>query len=136
MGIPEVLHYWRDRPDRISRNWEVYRDNRFFELKVEYFFRYHRDQERALVVWGAGKNGKDLVRCIQQHTHEIIWICENEKKIGKDIYGIRLCSLKMIERIVHPQIIIAVAAPDDQSAISTQLHQRGFLAGKDYWFFS
>lgn len=136
IGIPQVLHYWRDRPDRISRNWEVYSDNRFFELKVNYFFRMQRDHLRALVVWGAGKNGKDLVRCIQQHTQEFIWVCENEKKIGKNIYGVRLLDSGVIKKLIHPQIIIAVAGPVDQRDIEVQLKELDLIAGEDYWFFS
>ncbi len=136
IGIPQVLHYWRDRPDRISRNWEVYRDNRFFELKVDYFVRFQRDYQRPLVVWGAGKNGKDLVRCVQQHTNDLIWICENEKKIGKDIYGIRLVDSSAIKALTQPQIAIAVAGPDDQRDIEIQLKKLGLTAGEDYWFFS
>ncbi len=136
VGIPNVLHFWRDRPDRISRNWEEYRDNRFFELKVDYFFRFQRDLQRPLVVWGAGKNGKDLVKCIQQHTHELIWLCENEKKIGKDIYGIRLVDSRAIKALTQPQLIIAVAGPNDQNDIEVQLKALNLSAGEDYWFFS
>jgi len=62
IGLDEILHHWRDREDRISRNWEVYRDNRFYELKINYFFKHSRKQERPLVLWGAGKNGKDRAK--------------------------------------------------------------------------
>ena len=57
-----ILHYWRDRSNRISRTWAEYKDNRFYELKVKYFNQLDRDTSRELVIWGAGKNGKDLVK--------------------------------------------------------------------------
>ncbi len=136
VGIPEVLHYWRDRPDRISRNWEVYRDNRFFELKVDYFLSFSRDTHRPLIVWGAGKNGKDLVKVLLKKEAKLTWVCENENKIGKDIFGIRLAHSNSIDKALHPQIIIAVAGPSDQCVIENQLKTLGFVPGADYWFFS
>ena len=66
VGIDKILHYWRDRSNRISRTWEEYRDNRYFDLKLFYFYKLDRDFDRPLVVWGAGKNGKDLVRLLME----------------------------------------------------------------------
>ena len=64
IGIDRILHYWRDRSDRISRNWEEYEDNRFFKLKLRFFYKLDRDRSRPLVLWGAGKNGKDMAKII------------------------------------------------------------------------
>lgn len=64
VGLDKVLHHWRDRSDRISRTWEEYKDNRYFELKLKYFYEIDRDPNRELLVWGAGRNGKDLVKRI------------------------------------------------------------------------
>lgn len=135
-GIPEVLHHWRDRSDRISRNWDVYKDNRFFQLKVLYFQKITRDTARPLVLWGAGKNGKDLAQLIKKQNNEFHWVCDNENKIGKDIYGIRLEHYNIIQEIVNPQIIIAVASPSGQEEIMIELKKLNLIKGVDYWFFA
>ena len=136
VGLDTVLHHWRDRPDRISRNQEEYKDNRFFELKVKYFFQLEWNSGRPLVLWGAGKNGKDLAKLIQQYTNNFHWICDNEKKIGKDIYGITMQHFTAVQELNDPQIIVAVASPDGQVEIERILMSNGREAGSDYWFFA
>lgn len=136
VGLDAVLHLWRDRPDRISRNWDVYKDHRFFDLKINYFFTIERDSNRPLVLWGAGKNGKDLAKLILDQESNLSWVCDNEKKIGKDIYGIRMERFEKIKDLNDPQIIIAVASPDGQKEIETLLKSWGLTAGDDYWFFA
>ena len=37
IGIDTILHHWRDRSDRISRTWEVYKDNRYYDMKLRFF---------------------------------------------------------------------------------------------------
>ena len=136
IGIDQVLHLWRDRPDRISRNWEVYKDNRFFNLKVHYFNKLERDINRPLVIWGAGKNGKDLIKLLQTTNENLHWVCDNDRKIGKDIYGIRIESFKSISAMYNPQIIIPVASPEGQVEIEKYLKSLSKKKGQDYWFFS
>ena len=136
IGLPKILHHWRDRSDRISRNWEEYKDNRFFELKVHYFFKMDRNHSRPLVLWGAGKNGKDLAKLILKMNKEFTWVCDNEKKIGKDIYDVRMHHYQNIENLDSPQIIIPVASPDGQIEIEQELQGMNLQKGIDYWFFS
>ncbi|MBL4862630.1 MAG: glycosyltransferase [Crocinitomicaceae bacterium] len=136
VGLDQVLHHWRDRSDRISRNWDCYKDNRFFALKINYFFSLERDASRPLVLWGAGKNGKDLAKLIRSNENKFNWVCDNEKKIGKDIYGLKMQHFDRIETLISPQIIIAVASPEGQIEIQTQLNNWRLVAGKDYWFFA
>ncbi|MEO9476995.1 MAG: glycosyltransferase [Cyclobacteriaceae bacterium] len=136
IGIDKVLHYWRDRSDRISRTWEEYKDNRYFDLKLRYFYELDRDRARPLVLWGAGRNGKDLARLLQSHDDEFHWVCDNERKIGKDIYGVRLEDYAHIQEIDNPQIIIVVASPDGKKEIEQMLISWNKKPVVDFWFFS
>lgn len=135
IGLDKVLHYWRDRSNRISRTWEEYEDNRYFDLKVKYFFELDRDKARPLVVWGAGKNGKDLVKLLLQQEDNLHWVCDNQRKIGKDIYGIRLQHFNEITDLKSPQILIVVTSPDGQKEIQALLIEWKKKPTKDYWFF-
>ena len=136
IGIDVILHFWRDRSNRISRTWEEYKDNRYFELKLKYFYKLDRDKKRPLVLWGAGKNGKDLAQGLQNYESEFYWVCDNERKIGKDIYGLRMGHFEFVQKLKHPQIIIAVSAPDGKKEIQKQLNSWNKKPVKDYWFFS
>lgn len=135
VGIDKVLHYWRDRSNRISRTWEEYKDNRYFGLKIPYFYKLDRDLKRPLVLWGAGKNGKDLAKLILEREDSFDWVCDNERKIGKDVYGIRMRHFEEIPKMEDPQIIIVVTSPKDKIAIQGQLKLWFKAPVKDYWFF-
>lgn len=135
IGLDKVLHYWRDRSNRISRTWEVYKDNRYFELKLRYFLELDRDTARPLVVWGCGRNGKDLIKLLQERGEAPQWVCDNTKKIGKDIYGIRLHHFSHIPEWERPQILIVVSSPEGRKEIQQQLQAWNKTPVADYWFF-
>ena len=136
VGLDKVLHYWRDRADRISRTWECYQDNRYFDLKLRYFYELDRDQSRPLVLWGAGRNGKDLAKRLLDYEKIFHWVCDNPRKVGKDVYGIQMESFEVIPRLKHPQIVVIVASPADKMAIREQLTSWKKKAREDYWFFA
>lgn len=136
IGIDKILHFWRDRSDRISRTWEEYKDNRYFEMKLRYFYQIDRDPSRPLVLWGAGRNGKDFAKLVLARDDKFHWLCDNEKKIGKDIYGIRLSHFKNLAAIENSQIIIVVSSPEGKLEIQKHLDDLGKVAVEDYWFFA
>ena len=135
IGLDKVLHHWRDRSDRISRTWEEYKDNRYFDLKLRYFYEIDRDKSRPLILWGAGKNGKDMAKLLQLRNDQFHWVCDNEKKIGKEIYNVRIEADKKVIEIDIPQIIIVVGSLTDKEAIRILLEKWGKLPVKDFWFF-
>ncbi len=125
----EVLHYWRDYPTRTSRTDAHYADNRFLELKLEYFLRLEHQQDRPLVLWGAGKKGKWIAQQLVNRPIPFRWICNNPNKVGKEIYGRILEDTVLIKDLVRPKYILAVANKEEQVNIKQQ------LAGQEYFFF-
>lgn len=136
IGIDKVLHYWRDRSNRISRTWEEYEDNRYFDMKLRYFFEIDRDKERPLVLWGAGRNGKDMARLLQERNEPFHWVCDNDRKVGLDVYGVRMEHFNTVPSLENPQIMIVVASPDGKQEIRKSLDAWGKEVRKDFWFFS
>lgn len=135
VGIDKVLHHWRDRDNRISRTWDSYRDNRYFELKIRYFLEIDKIENRDLVLWGAGKHGKDLAKLLIKHQVTFHWICENENKMGHNVYGVIMEPVANLQHLDEPQIIIAVSGPDDKEQILQRLKSFKKQPVKDYWFF-
>lgn len=134
-GIDKVLHYWRDRSDRISRTWDEYKDNRYFEMKVRYFYQIDRDRERPLVLWGAGKNGKDLAKLLLEEENGFHWVCNNQRKVGKDVYGIQIEHQDSVPDVGKAQILVVVTSPEERASIQSQLAEWGKKPVEDYWFF-
>ena len=132
--IKEILNFWRDRKDRISRTLEEYKDNRFLKLKMRYFMEITQNKKAPTVLWGAGRNGKDVAKLLIENQQEFSWLCDNENKVGKDIYGVILEDATQIKAIENAQIIVAVALPEEKQKIKVQLDRLGKKLGEDYWF--
>lgn len=135
VGIDKVLHYWRDRSNRISRTWDCYKDNRYFGLKTDNFYDLDRDFKRPLILWGAGSNGKDMAKLLIEKQDSFHWVCDNPKKIGRYIYDILMEDYNVIPEMINSQIMIVVTSPIEKIKIKNQLDLWNKNSVIDYWFF-
>jgi glycosyltransferase involved in cell wall biosynthesis len=131
----EVLHYWRDYPNRTSRTHEHYADSTFMEIKTNYFLELDYQPEKKLVVWGAGSKGKYIAQRLKTEGIDFIWICDNPKKIGKHIYDHELLAFQELENVANPQSLITVANEFAQREIREYLKERNQTSMKDFYFF-
>lgn len=131
----KVLHQWRDYPIRTSRTHEHYADSSFIEIKLHHFLKLDFDESKKLVVWGAGKKGKLTAELLLKNNILFHWICDNPKKIGKDIYNQKLLSFTELDNIENTQSIITVASPKAQKEIVNYFKERHHLPMVDYFFF-
>lgn len=122
----ETLHLWRDHDDRSSRNDENYADNRFLELKVNWFLELDHIADRPLVLWGAGRKGKTIAKLLNEKRVQFLWVCNNPKKIGKHIHGIKMKSVSELKNMESAQFIVAVASPIEQTEIQNTLESEAF----------
>lgn len=131
----EILHLWRDHPTRASRTDPNYLDNRFFEIKADYFKKLFYDKGVFPVIWGSGPKGKLLAKGFQKRGITFEWVAENEKKIGKDIYDVRINHPSAIDYPKNKIVCIAVSNPNDQNEIIAFLEGKGMEKGKGYFLF-
>ncbi len=130
--VKKIVHEWRDHPMRSSRNDPNYLDNRFIALKVKWFFKIHFQEEKNLILWGAGKKGKAIAALIQKQLDDFHWISNNVKKQGHIIASITIKDENALKQIDRPQVIVAVANEAEQHQIKEQLEKLGIV---DYYFF-
>ena len=123
----EILHLWREHPDRISRTDSRYEDQLYYDLKLHYFFKLDWDSHAKLVVWGAGKKGKKLAIKLRNLGLDFTWICNNYKKIGHAIYNIPVYGPEILDSSGPWQILIAVSAREKE-------HIGNFLDKKKIWY--
>lgn len=131
----KVLHFWRDYPERTSRNDNNYADSSFIELKVFHFLNIDINPAKKLLLWGAGKKGKKVAELLLDATIPFVWICDNPKKIGKEIYGLQMIDYKKIEDFSLYQSIISIANPMAQQEVKTLFTNQYLTQGEDYFFF-
>lgn len=135
LGIPHLLHHWRDYPTRTSRTDERYANPSFFELKTCWFLKTDYSPARPLVLWGAGPKGKQLAKHLIKSGVPFHWLTGNAAKHGKNIYGTILQSETELDTLKRPQILLAVSSPPDIAEIEDRLLQKGFQKGKDLFPF-
>jgi len=113
IGNIKKIHYWRDHPNRASRNDINYSNNTFPIIKIKYFLLKDYDKTKTLILWGAGKKGKAIAMQLINKSIVFEWVTENPKKIGKNIYNkiIRNSSI-IFNSEKNIQIIIAVASKE------------------------
>ncbi len=131
----KVLLHWRDYSTRTSRTHEHYAINYFLDIKMHYFLELDYDSNRPLTIWGAGNKGKTVAKLLIEKEIPFHWICDNKKKIGKDIYGKELFNFNYLERLNRPQSIVTVANADAQKDIRLYFEQQKMLSMQDYFFF-
>lgn len=119
---PEVLHHWRDHSTRTSRNHPNYADNRFLDLKLNWFLKLDYDSSKALVIWGAASKGKELAKGLIKANIPFEWMCNNPNKIGKHVYEKHIKNVDSIHELGSFQAIIAVANKVEQAEIEGQLN--------------
>ncbi len=130
-----LLHLWRDYPTRTSRTHEHYADSSFIEIKTNYFLKLDYDKSKNLVVWGAGKKGKFVAELLLKNKIPFQWICDNPKKIGKEIYNKKMLPFTALDEIENTQSIVTVASPIAQNEIKKYFLERDQIAMQDYFFF-
>lgn len=131
----EVLLLWRDYDSRTSRTSELYAQNYFLDIKLHYFLKLHLDKNRPLVVWGAGAKGKQIAQMLNDVTQGFTWICDNPKKIGKEIYGNIIQPFQQLRNMGDFQAIITVANENEQKDIIAFLTGLKKEPMQDYYFF-
>jgi len=131
----QILLQWRDYDTRTSRTSEHYAQNYFLDIKMHYFLKLHFDEQKTLVVWGAGFKGKTVAKTLVNQNIDFVWLCDNPNKIGKRIYDKTLWHFEVLRDIKSPQSIITVANAQSQIEIRDYLKHQGFENMEDYFFF-
>ncbi len=118
LSTSDIVHDWRDYETRTSRTDDNYKDNRFLELKIDYFLSLDYNKNKILVLQGAGKKGKFLAQKLIERKTEFTWTCGVSTKIGHNIYGVVLKDSK--EELLEAQIIVVIANPEEQARIKAE----------------
>lgn len=130
-----ILHDWRDYNTRTSRTHVHYAENHFIPLKLDYFLELDYNSAKTLVIWGAGNKGKTIAKLLIEKNITFEWICDNPKKIGRDIYGIILKPFNHLEKIKNSQSIITVANKSSQQEIKIYIQNLNMKPIEGYIFF-
>ncbi len=135
VATTELLHHWRERPDRTSRTDPKYLDNSYLDLKTQWFLHTDYDPARPLVLWGAGRKGKRLAALLRTCGMQFRWVCDQPSKWGHVVTGVAMEPVEVLSKMTDYQVIVAVAAVEAQLEIKSFFEKMGKEPGRDFWFF-
>lgn len=133
-NVPEVLHDWRERPDRISRIESRYSEDAFRKCKVFYLSSTLIAEDAGVIIWGAGQVGKAFAReFIDQGLRVDAFVDVDEKKFGQAIHGARVHHWQELSKLRTNQLIVsAVSGKEPRDRIRAALADMGYRDGVDF----
>ncbi len=134
VGVDQVIHKWRDHPNRASRTDKNYADNHFFKLKLAYFLALNYYHSRKIVIWGTGNTGKELAKELRYFEKPFDWVTNNPKKIGHKIMNVEIESYKKLPMMWQPQILVAVSSPEGKAEIQAFFNRHQYEQNYHYFW--
>ncbi|OGJ86812.1 MAG: hypothetical protein A2268_14165 [Candidatus Raymondbacteria bacterium RifOxyA12_full_50_37] len=131
--VNQTVLQWRDHAQRLSRTAPELRDQRFFNLKARYFFDMNAHQNRPLVIWGIGRNGKNLCRVFGKAGRNIAGFTAPPEYIKeKSLYDL---PVRPFHEYPGAFFIIATAAKGAREEAMAMLSARGLAKTRDFMAF-
>ena len=134
--VPEVLYYWCDRPERLSRTDDRYRTIRFWDTKARYLAEYLSKKKdlagRPLYIWGHRLAGR-LVKPLQKvGLHPIGFLNINTRRQGSTRRGLPIFPPEIIESTPGAFVISAVSNIGARDDIRKLCAGMGLSEGRDF----
>jgi GT2 family glycosyltransferase len=131
--VAEVLHGWRERPDRLSRTSAAYAPDAFLGCKVHHLRRSLLAGDRGCVIWGSGPIGKRLSRALRRAGTQVeAFVDLDPRKLGQTIHGAPVLDPR--EALGHrgPFHLAAVGQKGARERIRGVLREGGFQEVRDF----
>jgi glycosyltransferase involved in cell wall biosynthesis len=130
--LPEVLLWWRDRPERLSRRDERYSRGRFLALKLGALEAEHLADRRPLVIWGGGPTGKRWARALRRRGLSVAaFVDVAPGRLGRHIQGAPVVDVSAAGRYAGCLHLSAVGHPEARNRIRAEASARGLVPGRD-----
>jgi glycosyltransferase involved in cell wall biosynthesis len=136
--VPEILHFWREHPGRLTRTDSRYSVENFLRAKAHYLCKDLIKGRDSVILWGAGQMGRRLSKhLLREGAPLVAFIDIDPKKIGRERRGCPIYSPAELAGLwagyERPILLAAVGARGARKLIPEQLSTQGFREGKDWW---
>jgi glycosyltransferase involved in cell wall biosynthesis len=131
--VPETLHFWRDRSDRLTRTDSRYSLHNFRRMKLHYLQRSLLRGHGSVQVWGAGRGGKVWARHVEEAGLRITrFIDIDPKKIGGRLRGAPVMSPGALRDKGREVVLVVVGVKGARALIRHELDTMGYREHHDY----
>ena len=130
--VPEVLLWWRDSPERLTRTGAVYRAGQMVRLRAHYLARGPL-RGRSFEICGAGPTGKRLARALELHDlrPRCFYDVDRRKRIARGAHVLHASELPPPGEAL---LLCAVGAAGAREEIRAMVAAKGYREGRDYLF--
>ena len=136
--IPEVLHEWREHPNRITHTDSRYSLENFLRTKAYYLARGPLKGRDAVIIWGSGMMGRRLAKQLERQDVPLAAFVDiDPKKIGRERRGKPIIAPGALAecwgQYQNPVLLASVGSRGARKLIRERLNNFGYVEGKDWW---
>ena len=136
--IPEVLHEWREHPNRITHTDSRYSLENFLRTKAYYLARGALKGRDAVIIWGSGMMGRRLAKQLERQDVPLAAFVDiDPKKIGRERRGKPIIAPGALAecwgQYQNPVLLASVGSRGARKLIRERLNNFGYVEGKDWW---
>lgn len=121
--VNQIVLNWREHPDRTSRNYDDYKIESFYKLKLQFFLE-HEWKKRNVFVWGSGPKAKLLEALLREN--KILYKSINSRE-----------KVQLLKKM-NPEkdVIISVLGLEEEIKKSQEIFEsNGFVNNVSYYLF-
>ncbi len=136
--VPEILLYWREHADRLTRTDSRYSVENFLRAKARYLMLGPLRGRDAVIVWGAGQMGRRLSKhLVREDAPLVAFVDIDPNKVGRTRRGAPIIPPEALKewwgRFANPVVLAAVGSRGARALIRENLCSRGLREGIDWW---
>jgi len=132
--VPDVLFFWREHENRLTRTDPRYERKRFFDLKMAQILKGPLSGKKSVTICGAGMNGKMWARALIKAGVEIAaFVDVDPGRVGKTIHGASVIAPGELKTgIPSGFMLAAVAQPGGREQIRSLMYELGYSDPEDF----
>ncbi|WP_429886409.1 glycosyltransferase family 2 protein [Geoalkalibacter halelectricus] len=130
--VPQLLFFWRDRPERLTRTAPTCSAEAFRACKVHHLRQGLLKGAREVTLWGAGIEGKAWMRALGAAGVRVTrWIEVDPRKIGQTIHGAPVAPVDALHRGIAP-VLVTIGAKGARAQVRDYTERVGLIEGRDF----
>jgi len=130
--LPEVLFFWRDRPQRQTRTAAAYHLDAFRACKAHHLRHSFLAGTDRVTLWGAGIEGKAWRRILSSEGVAIRrWVEVDPRKLGQSIHGAPVVGIDSLQP-GDGRTLITVGAKGAREQVRAFAARAGLVEGEDF----
>jgi glycosyltransferase involved in cell wall biosynthesis len=131
-SLPEVLLYWRDRPERSTRTMGEYAAEAFRRCKAHHLQRGFLRGATAVALIGAGQEGRAWRKVLGDAGIGVkSWIDLDPRKVGRDLHGTPVLAADTVMPGNGP-MLVTIGTRGARALVRQWAAERGLTEGADY----